>query len=164
MDPLPPPRRISLRLQGYDYSQSGAYFVTICTQGRRPLFGSVGDARVRLAPPGEMVTAAWTQLPDRFASVTLDRFVVMPDHLHGILILDDAYVSRPSVSTIVGAFKSLTTHRYGRGVHSSGWTPYSHRLWQRGYYEHIVRNELSLRRIREYIETNLIRWSARTGR
>lgn len=81
-------RRRSLRLQGYDYSMAGAYFVTICTQDRGCLFGDVVDGAMRLNEAGEMVATLWDGLAARFSGVGIDRFVVMPNHLHGILVLD----------------------------------------------------------------------------
>lgn len=168
MENTPQSSRRSLRLRSFDYSSAGAYFVTICTQAREPLFGTVEEDRVRHTPVGDMVAAAWREIPARHPAVAVDQFVVMPDHLHGILILtleDRATSARESssLSSIIGAFKSITTHRYAVAVRAQGWRPFPGRLWQRGFYEHVIRNEDSLSEIREYIAKNPVRWSARSG-
>jgi putative transposase len=270
-------RRRSMRLKGYDYSQAGAYFVTICTQGRACLFGEVVDGEMRLNDAGRMVVAEWERLPALFPNVVLDAFVVMPNHIHGIVILtnptndapdgatlmgataigattrvaptmvgndaasdgatgattrvapttvgDDTdpvgaglvpapstpdpstpatpapdpstpatpapapstpatpapappvpatpapappvpapptpapSVPAPTLGDVIGAFKSRVTVEYARGVRTFGWTPFDRRLWQRNYYEHIIRNEEALNRIRRYIVENPIRWA-----
>jgi putative transposase len=174
--------RRSIRLKGYDYSQAGAYFVTICVQGRECLFGEiVGDA-MRLSDAGQMVRDVWLGLPDRFPGVELDEFAVMPNHSHGIIVIvgaglvpapdvprvvqPTAEASRrattrvaPTLGEIVGAFKSITTHEYVMGVRQHGWPPFPGRLWQRDYYEHIIRSEPELDRIRAYIANNPLRWA-----
>ena len=165
------PQRRSIRLRGYDYSQEGAYFVTIVTQGRALLFGDVVDSQMELSPAGECVLSIWRDLPTRFPRLVLDEFVVTPNHVHGILLLNGpvgaalvaasptARVGRVGLSEIIGAYKSLTTVEYGKGVRRKGWEPYRVRLWQRGYYEHIVRDEESLLALRRYIRENPARWS-----
>jgi len=288
--------RRSIRLKGYDYSQAGAYFITICTQDRACLFGKVVNGEMRLNDAGRMVLAEWNMLPERFPHVVLDAFVVMPNHVHGIVVItnpatddtattaptivgtglvpapnagtmgavpdagtmgavpnagtmgavpddgamgaapdagamgaapdagtmgaapddgamgavpdagtmgaapdtgattrvaptaativgtglvpapDDGATTRvaptvgdivaptvgdivaPTVGDIVGAFKSRVTVEYIRGVKTSGWPPFRGRLWQRNYYEHIIRNERALNAIRQYIIENPRRW------
>ncbi len=175
-------RRRSLRLKGYDYSMAGAYFVTICTQDRACLFGDVVDGAMRLNEAGQMAAALWDGLAARFSSVEIDQFVVMPNHLHGVLVLDagaggatkegattrvaptDDPVGAPLVGApvrlgdVVGAFKSLATTGYIGGVKDKGWPPFRSRLWQRNYYEHVIRDEGALSRIRRYIDDNPARW------
>ena len=280
--------RRSIRLKGYDYSQAGAYFITICTQDRACLFGKVVNGEMQLNDAGRMVLAEWNMLPERFPHVVLDAFVVMPNHVHGIVVItnpatddtattaptivgtglvpvpnagtmgavpdagtmgavpdagtmgavpdagtmgavpdagtmgavpnagtmgavpdagmmgavpdagmmgavpddgattrvaptaativgtglvpvpDDGATTRvaptvgdivaPTVGDIVGAFKSRVTVEYIRGVKTSGWPPFRGRLWQRNYYEHIIRNERALNAIRQYIIENPRRW------
>jgi len=184
--------RRSIRLKGYNYAQAGAYFVTICTQGKTCLFGEVIDREVRYNDAGRMVANEWEKIPERFPNVILDTFIVMPNHIHGIIIITDPAVGAglvpaqnmtiqqnntstvgaglvpapnrattrvaPTIGEIVGAFKSITTVCYTQSVHQCGWQTFPSRLWQRNYYEHIIRNEISLNRIREYINTNPIRW------
>ncbi|MBX0327210.1 transposase, partial [Oscillochloris sp. ZM17-4] len=137
--------RRSIRLRGYDYSQPGAYFVTINVQGRLPLLGSIEMGAMQHSPAGMMAAAQWQALPERFAHVTLDVWVVMPDHIHGIILLhSNAAQPGPALGGVIGAFKSLTTHAYIQGVETQGWPPFPGRLWQRNYYERIVRDEAAL--------------------
>jgi REP-associated tyrosine transposase len=135
------PRRRSIRLPGFDYSTPGAYFITICTRDRRPMLSAVS----------EVVTACWNEIPQHFPRVTLDAFVVMPNHLHGILVLDDLGVgpSRP-ISVVIGAFKAVVSKRLRKAI------------WQRNYWEHVIRSDKALNQIRQYIEDNpaaLIPWT-----
>ena len=182
--------RRSIRLRGYDYSQAGAYFVTVCVQGRHCLFGGVVNGEMRLNDAGRMAQTVWEGLPDRFPSIELDAFVVMPNHVHGIIVLlADAsrgrgescirpgvndenandhkgdHKDRPygtlagTIGRVIQAFKSIVTHEYVMGVRQHVWPPFVGRLWQRNYYEHIIRDAESLNRIREYILTNPLRWA-----
>ncbi len=148
--------RKSPRLQGYDYSQQGAYFVTICVQRRRWLFGNVMDDQMHLSPAGEMIVRYWERVIEQFAAVALDAFVVMPNHLHGILLLEaDRAIS---ISELLQWFKITTTNAYSRAVREEGWTPFEGKLWQRSYHDHIIRDETDLNRIREYVLYNPARW------
>lgn len=158
--------RRSIRLKGYDYRQAGAYFVTIVVQGRECLLGQVVDGEMQLNAAGRMVCSTWCQLPEYYARVQLDAFVVMPNHIHGIIVLTQNELVCPapraselSLPDVVHRFKSLTTLRYIRGVNEEGWQPFIGRLWQRNYYEHIVRNNRDLEAIREYIALNPQRWA-----
>ena len=179
-------QRRSLRLQGYDYAQAGAYFVTLCTQGRECLFGEIMDGKMLLNDAGRMVNEEWHALPQRFPTVELDAFVVMPNHVHGIIVIassgnNPAPVGAglvparngattrvaptlgdrvaPTLGDMVGAFKSRVTVKYVHGVKSNGWLSCHGRVWQRNYYEHIIRDEASLHRIREYIVNNPLQWA-----
>ena len=221
-------RRRSIRLPGYDYSQPGAYFVTICTLNRACLFGDIVNGVMRLNPMGCMVQECWMAIPQHFPHVVLDAFVVMPNHVHGILVIvektnagtphpaeamhsveathsvgamrsvgathdvgathsagamrsvgtphpaeamrsvgathasplqNDNTPTRPrgpkrqSIASIVGSFKSAVT----KCINEYRGTPGAP-VWQRNYYEHIIRTEESLNRIREYILQNPLRW------
>ena len=155
--------RRSIRLNGYDYSRSGCYYFTVCAQDRIHRFGEVVSATVRLNAAGRMVVAVWESLPARFPTLDLDTFVVMPDHLHDILWIQhpevaDSRVVGVSLGSVVGAFKSLVTTEYMAGVRDGRWKPFSGKLFERNYYEHIVRTDESLELIREYILTNPARW------
>ena len=191
--------RRSIRLKGYDYRQAGAYFVTICTQDRAFLFGQVVHDEMQLNDAGKMVYDVWNDLPAFYPGVQTDAFIVMPNHIHGIIILVGAdrrvcpdsgprvcpdsgpracpdsgpracpgqpqELGQPQgvgpmlgLPDVVHRFKTMTTKRYADGVKRFGWEPFRGRLWQRNYYEHIIRNEESLNRIREYILTNPMRW------
>lgn len=169
--------RRSIRLKGYDYTQPGAYFVTICTRNRECLFGEVVDGAMRLNEFGEMVGNEWFKTADIRPNVRLfdGEFVVMPNHIHGVIwIVNQTNVvgarrrraptvmaryeqfGRPvrgSLPTILRSFKSITTWRTNEHRGTPGGP-----LWQRNYYEHIIRHERALNRIREYIQTNPMRW------
>ena len=151
--------RSSIRLKGYDYSQAGAYFVTVCTEGRQCLFGDVIDERMKLNEAGRMVQQTWEHLPTRFSSVTLDTFMVMPNHVHGIIAIVEAEPNRgaassaPTLGDIIRAFKSISAIRVNRLLARSGQP-----LWQRNYYEHIVCDEAELDRVRQYILDNPAKW------
>jgi len=170
--------RRSIRLKGYDYSQAGVYFVTIVTQGRACVFGDIVDREIRLNAAGHMVKTVWKEMPAFYPGVGIDAFVVMPNHIHGIIMITNDTVGAglvpaqngatpsgattrvaPTLGDIIGAFKSRTTVLYTRGVKQSGWATFPGRLWQRNYYEHIIRNEESLNRIRQYILNNPSRWA-----
>jgi len=148
------PCRRSIRLKGFDYSRAGWYFVTIGTQNRLRLLGQANGGQIRLSPAGEMVSGLWLELPQHYPGVAVDAFVVMPDHVHGIIVLRAA-ISRPlSLGDVVHRFKSLTTARYRIGVHTAGWPRFPRRLWHRNYYERIIRDPAALFAIRRYIANN----------
>jgi len=165
----PRPRRRSLRLPGYDYSQAGAYFITACTHNRAMLFGDVIDGVVRLSEMGAIVQQAWDDLPTHYHGIDLDAFIVMPNHVHGIIVLADQSERRHANPEIVRGFKTFSARRVNErariGVHvEAGFKPaLGPRTrtirWQRGYYEHVVRNEKALDRIRAYIANNPARWA-----
>lgn len=166
--------RRSIRLRGYDYAHPGAYFVTICTQDRQCIFGEIHNGQMIPDEVGQMITRWWQELPHKFPSVILDEFVVMPNHLHGIIMLHvgaDRRV-RPDLTAPIGEgrhtglplhrivqwFKTMTTNEYLRGVKEGRWPPLNKRLWQRNYYEHVIRNEQELDEIRAYIVENPLKW------
>jgi REP element-mobilizing transposase RayT len=162
--------RKSIRLKEYDYSQNGAYFITICANDREYLFGEINAGTNAHADAGKMVDQQWNKLSNRFQNIQLDEYVVMPNHLHGIIIIVGAPLvgahsipmvaptDAPTIGDIVGAFKSITTHEYIIGVKNNNWPEFNKKLWQRNYYEHIIRNEKSLNKIREYIINNPFKW------
>lgn len=167
------PQRKSIRLKEYDYSQPGAYFITIVTQGRICRFGEIKNGEMILNAAGEMVREQWLALPKRFPMIELGAFVVMPNHGHGNIIINGgaglvparyATTKRatptvaPTLGDIIGAVKSITTVEYIRGVKKMGWPRFEKRLWQRNYYEHIIRNQKDWERIHLYIEANPSRW------
>ncbi|MBF2025149.1 MAG: transposase [Oscillatoriales cyanobacterium C42_A2020_001] len=169
--------RRSIRLKGYDYSWSGAYFVTICVQHRACLFGEIWDGKMHLNDVGQMVQEVWQMLPERFPDITLEAFVVMPNHVHGIIRLvsnpvrvstSDTLTDNPAIALsrkrgaklgdVIGAFKSISTHQYTIGVKQQHWEPFNQKLWQRNYYEHIIHDAKTFQRIQHYIQTNPQRW------
>ncbi|HZF08083.1 MAG TPA: transposase [Thermoanaerobaculia bacterium] len=160
--------RRSIRLKGYDYSQAGAYFVTLCAQDRACLFGEIIEIESRRSEAGQMIEAVWNEMTDHYPGVETDAFVVMPNHIHGIIVLagpvpDGESVGQPpaglTLAEVVHRFKTMTTKRYTDGVKQAGWPPYRGRLWQRNYFEHVIRDEKTLEVIRQYIADNPGRWS-----
>jgi len=151
IDPLP--RRRPLRLRGYDYSQAGAYFITACIHNRAMLFGEVIDGDVRPNEMGTIVQQTWDDLPTHYHGIGLDAFIVMPNHVHGIIILADQCERRHAIPEIVRGFKTFSARRVNERAGKSGVR------WQRGYYEHVIRNEKALDRIRAYIANNPARWA-----
>ena len=164
-------RRRSIRLPGHDYTQPGAYFVTICTYNREPLFGQVVDGKMVMNAFGRIVWEEWFRTAQVRPNVELfeDEFVVMPNHIHGIIWIvgepvgatrrvapTDGHPRGPvpgSIGAIVGQFKSIVTKR----INQMRGTPGA-RVWQRNYYERIIRNERALNAIRRYIAENPLRW------
>ncbi|MEO1400515.1 MAG: transposase [Cyanobacteria bacterium J06635_1] len=155
--------RRSIRLQGYNYASPGNYFVTICLQNRACLLGDIIANQMQFNDAGQMVHDSWTALPKRFPQIDLDAFVVMPNHFHSIITLQNTGGVIPmqdvGLGNIVGAFKSNTTRLYIAGVHRHGWEPFQKRLWQRNYYEHIVRDNPALQTLRQYILNNPQTWN-----
>lgn len=173
--------RRSIRLKGYDYSSGGAYFVTICTHGRECLFGRIVDDKMQLNDAGEMIEEWWAKLPGKFPDVVLDSAIVMPNHFHGIIVrvgadpcvcpafsdpsacpgpdLGQPHGTAPTLGDIMAWFKTMTTNAYIKGVKYSDWPPFSGRLWQRNYYERVIRNDNELFSIREYIMLNPSKWA-----
>jgi putative transposase len=140
--------RRSIRLAGYDYSQGGAYFITICTHNR--------ELSLQREPVQEAVRSAWCGLPARFPGVALDEFVMMPNHIHGIIVLaeEGAASSAPTLGQIVRAFKSISAIAANRVLGRS-----NRPFWQRNYYEHVIRDEEELNAIRQYIVDNPSGWA-----
>ena len=149
------PSRRRQRLAGYDYTSAGCYFVTLCIEGRLPLLGRITAAGFESSPAGAMVHTVWETLPDHVAGVTLDTLIIMPDHLHAIVVLAGEGVS---LSSVIRRFKSYTTARYATGVHQEGWPPFQARLWQMGFHDRIVRDERELTALRTYVVENPLRW------
>jgi REP element-mobilizing transposase RayT len=143
-------RRQSLRLEGFDYSQPGIYFITICSKNSRCVFGSVDVTEVRLSKLGSIVQSCWFALPDWFSRIVIHESVVMPNHFHGLL---DIQQQGHSLKSIVGSFKSAATRLSRQDGHL-----YGQELWHRGYYDHIVRSEKALTKIRQYILNNPVNW------
>jgi REP element-mobilizing transposase RayT len=153
------PQRRSPRLAGYDYAQQGAYFVTICTQNRVCLFGTIADGIVHPNPAYHMIEMWWHEITNKFPTVELDEWVVMPNHFHGIIVLTETSIP---LSRMIQWFKVMSTNAYMNGVKTEGWTGFTGKLWQRSYHEHIIRDENSLNHIREYVRNNPVLWTADT--
>jgi putative transposase len=179
-------RRRSIRLPGYDYARPGAYFVTVCTEERARLFGAVIDGEIHLNETGQIVRAEWMRSAEIRREISLDEFVVMPNHVHGIIFIHagegtDATAvmaagagatgrpprqaaphwstTRPgppprSLGSFIGGFKSAATMRINALRGLPGMT-----VWQRNYYEHVIRDDSELQRIRLYIRQNPLQWA-----
>lgn len=181
------PNRQSHRLSGYDYSRNGLYFITIVSQDREERFGMIAGGQMIPNDVGKMIVSEWCSLPIRFPHVELDAYVLMPNHIHGILILDDGRnvgarpcvrphihneihsfkrvdtrptptIKKQTIGDIICAFKSITTNRYIKGVKLGLLEPFRKRLWQRDYYDHVIRNEKECAIIEQYIASNPQNW------
>ena len=185
--------RRSIRLNNYDYSQAGAYFISFCVNNRLCLLSEIIECEMHLNDAGKMVDKIWQEMPQHYPGVDVDFHVVMSNHFHGIiLIIDENDVGAPhygrpfksgqvqgsdkaqgpgqtqwsdptkrlSLGDIIGRFKSFTTHKYIDGVKNCNWEPFYKQLWQRNYYERIIRNEKELNRIRKYIIENPLKWES----
>jgi putative transposase len=162
--------RRSIRLKGYDYSRAGLYFITICVKNHVCLFGKVvapkpGERpQMILNDAGKMVKSEWEKLPDRYNNIVLHEYIVMPNHFHGILEIVEptavgaSLVDAPTVGQMVGAFQSIVTVEYIRGVRNQNWKPFNGKLWQRNYWENIIRNKTAYQNISNYIVNNPSKW------
>ena len=157
--------RRSIRLRGYDYTQTGLYFVTVCTQNKECLLGEIKNGIINSTRFGSIVQYAWYNITKYFQCVTLDEFCLMPNHIHGIIIVNDFAESdcrgevtspllRPTLGQIIAYFKYQSTKNINIIRNSPGV-----KFWQRNYYEHIVRNNHELRSLYEYIMNNPIKWT-----
>ncbi len=177
--------RRSIRLKGYDYSQAGAYFITICTKDRQCLFGKITNGEMILNHYGKIANDEWEKLPHRFPNFELDVFQVMPNHMHGIVVLNEpvgaglapahlatSYINgatarvapTKTVGDIVGAYKSLAANECLK-IFKLEWAgaspaPTMGKLWQRNYHEHIIKNEQSYQTISNYIINNPANWAS----
>ena len=179
---MKPPRRHSIRLPGYDYAHPGVYFATICASGGESLFGAIVEGEVRLNEAGRIVQEEWARSASIRREIVLDEFVIMPNHVHGIVLIKHdpvgatgrrcrvvfparspllpfCEVGRPgpgprSLASFVAGFKSAATKRINVLRRTPGLA-----VWQRNYYEHIIRDEDDLHRIRQYVADNPLAWS-----
>ena len=171
-------RRRSIRLKDYDYSQQGAYFITMCIHGRECILGDIVDGNSRLNQFGNFVKEEWLRTEQIRPEITMDEFQIMPNHMHGIIVINPVGATRRvvqkyrathpkqgdppgrpygpaarSIGAIVGQFKSIVTKRINL-LRKTPLTP----IWQRNYYEHVIRDEENLNRIRQYIIDNPVKW------
>ena len=169
------PNRRSIRLKGYDYSSNGVYFITICTQNREHLFGNIINGKMETNPLGDLVVSTWESLSNRFP-IIIDTFQIMPNHFHGLIIIDyadmvDVNEKHPTLGNIIAYFKYQSTkqinnivgvgfsdpERLGRENPAPTVSKYP-KIWQRNYYEHVIRNEGDLDKISQYIADNPRIW------
>jgi len=155
-------RKTSPRLKGFDYHLASYYFITICTADRLSRFGSITDGQIVLNDSGAIVEDAWRDLPSHYLNLDLDAFIVMPNHFHAIAILDKDGADRfgnlslrkgHDLSEIVRGFKTWSARRVNEHEGNTG-IP----LWQRSFYDHIIRDDKDLESIREYIVNNPFKW------
>ncbi|HBK34794.1 MAG: hypothetical protein UU08_C0010G0001 [Candidatus Uhrbacteria bacterium GW2011_GWE2_40_58] len=196
-------KRKPLRLPYWNYSNYGSYFVTLCVHNWKHLFGNVLGQKIILNDVGRMTQHWWNEIPKTFPNIDLDSFIIMPNHIHGIIHIKNveqppcglpvpqcnvvpvpqcAITSasqydvvpvpqydmvpaghrgpalRPALGDIVGWFKSIVVNTYGNYVKKNQWQPYENHLWQYRYYDHVIRNENDLLRIKQYILDNPYRW------
>ncbi len=154
--------RRSIRLKGYDYTQPNCYFITICCQNRANLFGWIQDGEMQKNDSGQMIEHEWLGLTARFNNISLKSYIVMPNHFHGIIKIkrnssEGMQISK-TIGDVIDAFKSITTVKYIDGVNAKNWQTFDKKIWQRNYYEHIVRNNSELMAIEEYILNNPKNW------
>ena len=171
------PRRKQLRLSQYDYSQNGCYYITICSYQRECIFGEVINSKMVLNDLGKLIETYWRNLPKRFPNISVTPYIVMPNHLHGIIIIDQtaalgcgkphpyapestptmnqrASIGNDGLFGIIRTFKSSTTTAANRIYETPG-----RKLWQRNYYDRIVRNEQELSKLTVYIQENALKWN-----
>ena len=176
--------RRSLRLKGYDYSNNGAYFVTVCSFKKENLFSTVGQGEFALAKreqpglaglasaqnntceinlkiQGKIILRNWNKIPERFNNIIIDDIVIMPNHFYGIIIIEDGNRvdarPTPTLGDIICSFKSECVTDYIKYIAENNLV-LSSQLWQRNYYEHIIRNEHELNMYRKYIQDNPAQW------
>ena len=158
----------SNRLKEYDYSQPAWYFVTICTKDKAHHFGKICNAKPKLSPIGEITQTTWFEIPNHFPNVEIDEFTIMPNHVHGIIIINErrataccgstkepefGKIIKGSLGVIVRSFKSAVTKRVNEMNEEKRPS-----IWQSNYYDNIIRNERDLDRIRKYIKQNPRKW------
>ena len=153
-------QRKILRLKNYDYSQKGLYFITICGQNRIKYFGEVENNILVSNEAGLMIDKTWSKIPLRFPFIEQHGYIVMPNHFHAIVEITDK--TDIVLGDMIGAFKSLATNSYIKGVHQKNWMPFENRLWQRNYYEHVIRNEASYVSLSKYMDSNPLKWEEDT--
>jgi putative transposase len=166
-------RRKLVRLRHYEYSQSGAYFITMCVQNRACLFGNIIDGDMQLNDAGRMIQSLWNELPTFYSGSEIDAFVIMPNHFHGIIILNESVGAihesplrmtvterrNMAIPKMIGRFKMTSSKRINQFRETPGAT-----VWQRNYWERVMRNDIELDAFREYIANNPLQWHLDTLR
>ena len=174
-------QRKTIRLKKYNYSDAGWYYVTICTQNMECLFGDIIDNQMNLNQFGKIVKQYWLEIQKHFNNIELDEYIIMPNHVHGIVVIRNA---KPFVGNdhrvvpfnnqvghdgptlrntqllfrIIQWFKTITTNVYIKGVKNKQYPRFNKRIWQKSFYDHVIRNEFDLNRIRQYIRDNPLNW------
>lgn len=181
-------RRNTNRIPQHNYSAPGQYFVTVNSENHKQLFGTINNGQMILNEPGKMVNTLLQQIPENYPGTQIDQHIVMPNHIHAIIIIQNVVGVDPrvdpetnnesydnnklnhsgrtqgsaptilSLSHIAQRFKTLTTKKYIDGIKNNNWPAFNKRLWQRNYHDHIIRNDRSLNEIRQYIRNNPTTW------
>ena len=166
------------RLAGYDYNQDGFYFVTICTKDRETYFGEIKEGIMELNQWGKIVDQCWREIPDHFKNIFIDEYIVMPNHVHGIILIhhetslesmgqslvgtrytlslptEDVDARRhEKIPVVIGSFKASVSRKINNVQHEFQFQ------WQRSYHDHIIRNDIALQKIRQYILDNPLKWN-----
>jgi len=153
--------RKQVRLRDYDYSKSGYYFITICTKNREEWFGKVEKGKMKLSQYGKIVNQCWNDLSNRYLNCSLDTFVIMPNHIHGIIVINNDKTvgngSKPfpthGLSEMIRGFKTFSSRKINEGIKGD-----NKFQWQKSLYDHIIRSEKSLDNLRYYITFNSLKW------
>lgn len=151
-----------MRLSGYDYSLTSIYFVTLCTHDHQKLFGEIEEGRMNLSAGGLAIKTSWETMPNVVPDMLLDLYAIMPDHFHAIFGFahegpSDASQKVTGLPSIIRRFKTYSMHLFAEQV-AGGWTaPYKEHLWQRSYWDRIIRNDADLEKHREYIYNNALK-------
>ena len=156
------PDRKKNRLENYDYCNKGCYFVTLCTQNRQQLFKIesmfVGNDLCVVPDLQNQIIHKWIkETENKFPNIKIEKYVIMPDHLHFIVNIKERHIGR-SLQDVMKFFKTMTTNEYIRNVKNSILKPFNKRLWQKSYYDHVIRNQEDYNEIWEYIENNPKKW------
>ncbi len=177
-------------MKHYDYSRAGLYFITICTQNRKCFFGNIQNGKMILNDAGKMIEKLWQDIKNDFSNIVLHEYVIMPNHLHGIIEITvgadsisaqstqigsklpidinmksstradmESAPTKTNIPAIIQSFKRHTTIRYIQMVKENILPPFHKKIWQRNYWEHVIRNEQSYLEISEYIQNNPAKWS-----
>jgi REP element-mobilizing transposase RayT len=149
--------RKPMRKPGRDYASVGDYFVTLCLKNRAPILSKVQHNHVVHTEIGDMFSQSWYYLPQKFPYIKLHSFIVMPDHLHGIIEIFDP-ANQDTISKMLASYKSWTTHEYTKGVRGKNWPPFQKKLWQTSFWDTILEGPSAFKNCTEYIETNPLRW------
>ncbi len=156
----PKPNRKSIRLKNYNYAKNGYYFITICTKNHKPFFGNINNDEMQLNQLGKITHDIWKKLPEKYPNIKLNSFVIMPNHIHAIIIIEkdiNQQLDKITLGKIIGGYKSIVFNKCLKFCKEKNIK--MERLWQRNYYEHIIRNEEDLLNIQEYIQNNPLKWA-----
>ncbi|MCE1245862.1 MAG: transposase [Firmicutes bacterium] len=162
-------KRKNVRLKGYNYASYGSYFVTICCHNKQCLFGRIPKEKdpgkrpqVILNDAGNMIGKWFKLIENKFKNIICDSYITMPNHIHFVIFNhnENPDTTHTSLENIVGWFKTMTTNEYISSVKNNNWPAFNKHLWQRSFFEHIIRNDEELFQIREYILNNPIKWSS----